>query len=563
MKTLRTFLVCLGLAALSFNVYAGGRSASPDTSTPATSTPGTVTPATPAPAATAPATAQRIVFSLQNLPDVLDPGITSNSFASPFLLNLFEGLITYDKDNNIVPSLALSWSISADGTVYTFKLRPGLKWSDGTPLTARDFVYSYFRVLDPKTGANYVSNITNYIKGAEEYYKGTGSRANVGIAAPDDNTLVLTLKGPTPFFLGTLGMWVFFPVNQAVVDKDPERWTLSASTFVSSGPFKVSDIRMGESITVVKNPNYWNAANVKLEEIVFRYITENSTALSALQAGQIDGLRNIPVAEIARLRYDSDAFQGVPSFGTTYYVINRNVKPYDDLRVRKALALSIDRQAIIQNVLQTPETPAFGFVSPGYVLNGKDFRANRSNYGLSATANVVEAQRLLAEAGYPNGQGFPTLQLSYYTDRTVQLVVEALQQMWKQNLNINVTVSSQEWAVYRPGLQVLNYQVAATGWGGDYLHPMTFLDNLTSSNPNNYSSFSNAQYDALVAQAQTEVDAEKAVTLMQQAEDLAINDMAILPLYHRSITFMMAPHVKGFYMTPLANLYFRDAYVEK
>jgi oligopeptide transport system substrate-binding protein len=543
MKRLRTFLVCLGLAALGFNVYAGGRSASPS--------------------AVSQAPAQRIVFALQNVPDVLDPGITSNSFASPFLLNLFEGLITYDKDNNVVPSLAESWSISADGTVYTFKLRRGLKWSDGTPLGAQDFVYSYFRVLDPKTGANYASNITNYIKGAEEYFKGTGPRANVGIAAPDDNTLVLTLKGPTPFFLNTLGMWVFFPVNQAVVEKDPERWTLSPSSFVSSGPFKVSDIKMGESITVVKNANYWNAANVKLDEIVFRYILEPSTALSALEAGQIDGLRSIPVSEISRLRRESDAFQGVPSFGTTYYVINRNVKPFDDVRVRKALSLAIDRQAIIQNVLQTPETPAFGFVSPGYVLNGKDFRDNRPTYGLSATANAAEAQRLLTAAGYPNGQGFPTIKLSFYTDRTVQLVVEALQQMWKQNLNINVEVSSQEWAVYRPGLQVLNYQIGATGWGGDYLHPMTFLANLTSSNSNNYSSYKNAQYDALIAQAETEVDAQKAATIMQQAEDLAMDDTAILPLYHRSISFMMASRVKGFYMTPLANLYFRDAYVEK
>jgi oligopeptide transport system substrate-binding protein len=543
MKKLRTFLVCLGLAALGFNAYAGGRSASSGT--------------------TSQATAQRIVFALQNVPDGLDPGITNNSFSSPFLFNLFEGLISYDKDNNIVPSLAESWTISADGAVYTFKLRRGLKWSDGSPLTARDFVYSYFRVLDPKLGGQFSVMFTDFIKGAEEYYSGTGSRANVGIAAPDDNTLVLTLKGPTPFFLGTLGMWCFFPVKQAVVEKDPDRWTLSPATFVSNGPFKVSDIKLGESITAVKNPNYWNAANVKLEEIVFRYILENSTALTALEAGQIDGLRTPPVSEISRLRYDSDAFQAVPSFATTYYLINRNVKPFDDLRVRRALSMAIDRQAIIQNVLQTPETPAFGIVSPGYVLDGKDFHDNRPNYGLSATANAVEAQRLLAEAGYPNGQGFPTVQLSYYTDRTVQLVVEALQQMWKQNLNINVAVSNQEWGVYYEGIQNMNYQIGAMGWGGDYLHPMTFLTTMTSNNPTNFTSYKNAQYDALVAQAQTEVDAQKAVTIMQQAEDLAMNDIASLVLYHRSITFMMAPHVKGFYMTPLADLYFRDAYVEK
>jgi oligopeptide transport system substrate-binding protein len=529
--------------ALSFNVYAGGRSASSG--------------------AASQATAQRIVFSLQNLPDVIDPGITNNSFAGPFLINIFEGLITYDNDNNIVPGMAESWTISADGTVYTFKLRQGLKWSDGTPLTAQDFVYSYFRVLDPKTGANYVHNISNYIKGAEEYYNGTGSRANVGIAAPDNNTLVLTLKGPTPFFLGTLGIWVFFPVNQAVVDKEPERWTLSASTFVSNGPFKVSEIRREESITLVKNENYWDAKNVKMDEIVFRYILTPSTALAALEAGQIDGMRVIPASDISRLRYDSDAFQASPAFSSTYYIINRNVKPFDDVRVRKALALALDRQALIDNVLQTPDTPAYGLVSPGYVVNGKEFRDGRPAFGLTATANVAEAQRLLAAAGYPNGQGFPTLQLSYYTDANVKLVVEALQQMWKQNLNINAEITNQEWGVYFPRVQNGDFQVAAMGGTGDYLHPMTFLIDMMGTNEQNFTTFANSQFDSLVSAAQVEVDPVKAFALMQQAEDIAMDEVAVIPLYYRASTFMMAPHVKGYHMSPLAMLFLKNAYVER
>ncbi|MDR2759863.1 MAG: peptide ABC transporter substrate-binding protein [Spirochaetaceae bacterium] len=505
---------------------------------------------------------QKIIFALQNVPDGLDPGITNNSFAAPFLFNLFEGLITYDKDNNIIPALAESWTISDDGTVYTFRLRAGLKWSDGSPLTARDFVYSYFRVLDPKVAAQYSVMFTDFVKGAEEYYNGTGSRDQVGIAAPDDNTLILTLKGPTPFFLGILGMWTFSPVKQAVVDQEGERWTLSANTFVSNGPFKVSDIKLGESVTAVKNEYYWDAANVRLEEIVFRYILEPATALTALEAGEIDGLRFPPASETARLKSQSDAFRAVPSFATTYYLINRNVKPFDDVRVRKALSMAIDREDIISNVLQSSDTPAFGLVSPGYVLDGEDFRDGRPNYGLSSTADVEGARKLLAEAGYPDGQGFPTIQLSYYTDRTVRSIVEALQQMWKKNLNINTEISTQEWAVYYDAVQRMDYQIGAMGWGGDYLHPMTFLTTMTSNNPTNVTSYSNAQYDALVAAAQMEVDPVKAVALMQEAEDMAMEDVSILPLYHRSIVFMMAPHVKDFYMTPLANLYFRSAYVE-
>jgi oligopeptide transport system substrate-binding protein len=509
-----------------------------------------------------PEKSQKIVFALQNVPDGLDPGITNNSFAAPFLFNLFEGLITYDKDNNIIPALAESWTISDDGTVYTFRLRQGLKWSDGSPLTAHDFVYSYFRVLDPKITAQYSVMFTDFIKGADEYYNGAASRDQVGISAPDDTTLILTLKGPTPFFLGILGMWTFSPVKQAVVDQDPERWTLSANTFVSNGAFKVSDIKLGESVTAVKNEYYWDAANVRLEEIVFRYILEPATALTALESGEIDGLRFPPASETARLKSQSDAFQAVPSFATTYYLINRNVKPFDDIRVRKALSMAIDREDIISNVLQSSDTPAFGLVSPGYVLNGRDFRDGRSNYGLSPTADVEGARKLLAEAGYPDGQGFPTIQLSYYTDRTVRTIVEAMQQMWKKNLNINAEISTQEWAVYYDAVQRMDYQIGAMGWGGDYLHPMTFLTTMTSNNPTNITSYSDAQYDALVAAAQMEVDPAKAVTLMQEAEDMAMDDAAILPLYHRSIVFMMAPHVKDYYMTPLANLYFRSAYVE-
>ncbi|MDR2363930.1 MAG: peptide ABC transporter substrate-binding protein [Spirochaetaceae bacterium] len=505
---------------------------------------------------------QKIVFALQNVPDGLDPGITNNSFAAPFLFNLFDGLITYDKDNNIIPALAESWTISDDGTVYTFRLRQGLKWSDGSPLTAHDFVYSYFRVLDPKIAAQYSVMFTDFIKGAEEYYNGAASQDQVGISAPDDTTLILTLKGPTPFFLGILGMWTFSPVKQAVVDQDPERWTLSANTFVSNGAFKVSDIKLGESVTAVKNEYYWDAANVRLEEIVFRYILEPATALTALESGEIDGLRFPPASETARLKSQSDAFQAVPSFATTYYLINRKVKPFDDVRVRKALSMAIDREDIISNVLQSSDTPAFGLVSPGYVLDGKDFRDGRPNYGLSAAADVEGARKLLAEAGYPDGQGFPTIQLSYYTDRTVRSIVEAMQQMWKKNLNINAEISTQEWAVYYDAVQRMDYQIGAMGWGGDYLHPMTFLTTMTSNNPTNITSYSNAQYDALVAAAQMEVDPAKAVTIMQEAEDMAMDDVAILPLYHRSIVFMMAPHVKDYYMTPLANLYFRSAYVE-
>jgi oligopeptide transport system substrate-binding protein len=200
---------------------------------------------------------QTLTFALQNEPDGLDPGITNNSFASPILLNVFEGLVVYDEDNNIVGGSAESWDISDDGLTYTFNLRDNLRWSDGSPLTAQDFVYSYLRVLDPNLGAQYTEMITDYIVGADEYYAGTGNAASVGISAPNDSTLVLTLKQPTAFFLGILGMWVYSPVQEATVTANGDQWTLSADTYVSNGPFRMEKITFGEGYELVKNEYYW------------------------------------------------------------------------------------------------------------------------------------------------------------------------------------------------------------------------------------------------------------------------------------------------------------------
>lgn len=506
---------------------------------------------------------QKLTFALQNEPDGLDPGITNNSYASPFLCNVFEGLITYDVDNNLVPGNAKSWEISDDGLVYTFKLRDGLKWSDGSDLTAEDYIYSWKRVLDPKTAGKYVDMLTSYIKNAKEYYEGKCEENDLGIKAIDKNTLEITLNAPTPFFLDILSMWVYDPVKKDVVEAAPDRWAQDAKTYVSNGPFKISEMKFGESVILVKNENYWNAENVKLEEITFRYILEQSTALSAFEAGEIDGSREVPPADLPRLKAESDSLQIVPSFGTTFYLINNKVKPLDDVRVRKALNLALDRTDLIENVLQSTDEPAFSIVSPGYMIDGKDYTEGRSTHDMDSKANVEEAKKLLADAGYPDGEGFPVLRFSYSTNPIFKKVVEAMQQMWKQNLNIDMEISTEEWKVYYDNVQAGKYDIAQMGWGGDYLHPMTFLPLFVTDNPNNNSFYSNAKYDELVVKAQTETDAVKAATIMRESEEVLMADYPFLPLFHRSFAFLMKPYVKGWALTPLNNLYFKDAYIEK
>ena len=516
---------------------------------------------------------QKIIFALHNEPDSIDPGITDNTFAIPILFNAFEGLVAYDTENNIVAADAENWEISEDGLTYTFHLRDNLKWSDGTPLTAQDYLYSIKRVITPATGAKYAYMVTDYIKGAAEYYDLLGSgtadeaaiaeaEANLGVTAPDDQTLVITLNNTTPYFLGILAMWTYAPVQQATVEANGDSWTQSPDTFICNGPFKVSAMSFGEGVTLVKNENYWDAANVQLEEVEHRYILDMSTALSAFESGEIDGMMSVPSADLPRLKAESDSLTIWPAFGTTYYLLNNAVEPLDDPLVRQALNLAIDRTALIDSVMQSTDTPALALVGPGYVVDGEDFTEGRSDFGLSTTANVEEAQRLLAEAGYPNGEGFPTLRLGYYTDTVVKKVAEAMQQMFKQNLNIDLEITTADWAVYYEQVQAGDYDIAAMGWGADYLHPMSFLPLFETGSTQNYSNYSNPEYDALVEQARVEPDAQTAMDLMRQAEALMMEDYPFIPVFYRSYPMMMQTYVKGWSRSPLNYFYLKDAYVE-
>lgn len=504
---------------------------------------------------------QEITFVLSNEPDGIDPGITNNSFASTFLSNCFEGLVTYDEEGNVVAGVAESWDISEDGTVYTFHLRDGLKWNDGSALTANDFVYAYKRVLDPATGGQYVNMLTDYVAGAAEYYAGEGSEEDLGIQALDDQTLEITLIQPASWFIDMLTMWVWDPVQEATITANGDQWTNSPETYICDGPFEITDMSMGEYVVLSKNENYWDAENVTLEKITLRYVLDTATALSAYESGEVDGIMSIPSSDIARLKAEGAGVQTAANFGTTYYQINCEKEPYNNPLVRKALNLAIDRQAIIDNVMQIEATPAYNLVAPGYIVDGVDFTANDSNWDLGPTADVEAAQAALAEAGYPNGEGFPTLQLSYYSSDTVKKVVEAMAEMLETNLGIEVEITSADWAVYYEDIQAGNYEVAAMGWSGDYLHPMTFLPLLKTGDANNTTFYSNPDYDALVEQAMTETDAAKSLEIMQEAEALAMQDYPLINLFYRDSIYAMKDYVTGYFMNASSSLFFKGAKV--
>lgn len=507
------------------------------------------------------ADAQEMTFVLNNEPDGIDPTITNNSFATPFLSNCFEGLVTYDETGSVVPGNAESWESNDDLTVYTFKLREGLKWSDGTPLTANDYVYSAFRVMDPATGSKYVDMYTAYVLNAAEYFAGEVAAEEVGVKALDDLTIEFTLKEPCPYFVDLVSMWVFFPVQEATIEANGDKWTNSAETYVSNGPFKMAEVNMGESYVLVKNENYWDAENVTLDKLTFRFILDVATALTAYESEEVDGVRTVPSSDLARLKAEDKGVVSVPNYGTVYYDINNTKEPYNNPLVRKALNLAIDRESIINNVAQVDAEAAFSFLSPGYAVNGTDVTEGRSNFELSATADAEAAKAALAEAGYPDGEGFPTLQLSYYTDDNVKKIAEAIAEMWETNLGIEVEVSSADWGVYYSDIQAGNFDVGAMGWSADYTNPMSFMPLLYTDNPNNNCGYSNADYDALVDQIKVEKDPAKFAELVQQADEVASAEYPVLPLYYKTNTYLMDSNIEGVYMVASSNIYFKNAKV--
>lgn len=564
MKKKVSLLLALGLVCTTVLSGCGGGSTPTEPQTIADATTeaaGSEASTEGAEAADTLADVQEMTFVLNNEPNSIDPTVTSNSFATPFLANCFEGLVTYDEKGEVVPGNAESWESNDDLTQFTFHLRDGLKWSDGSDLTAEDYVYSALRVLTPSTTAEYLNMISDYVVNGKEYYDGTVSAEEVGVKALDDKTIQYTLKAPCPYFVDLVSMQVYFPVQKATIEANGDKWTASAEAYVSNGPFKVTQINMGESYVLEKNDNYWDAENVTLEKLTYRYILDLSTALTAFENNEVDGVRMVSSGDIARLKAEKAGLNTAPIYGTVYYNFNCEKEPYNNPLVRKALNLAIDRDAIINNVAQLDAVPAFSFYAPGYVVDGKDLTDGRSDFGLSSTANPEEAKKALAEAGYPDGEGFPTIQLSLYSDDNVKKIAEAVKEMWEQNLGIKVEVSSADWAVFYSDVQAGNYEVAAMGWGADYINPMSFLPLMYTDDITNNANYSNPEYDAIVDQIKVEKDPEKFGELVKQADEIVSSEYGVLPLYYKAENYLLKDNIKGVYMTSSSNLYFKNAKV--
>ncbi|MFZ5627331.1 MAG: peptide ABC transporter substrate-binding protein [Bacillota bacterium] len=485
---------------------------------------------------------QVIKYNLGADPETLDPAKATGAPEMTVLNALFEGLTRYDKDGKIAPGMAEKWEISEDGTKYTFHLRDA-KWSNGDPVTAKDFEYAWLRALDPKTASDYAYQLY-YLKNGEEYNSGKiTDPAQVGVKAIDDKTLEVTLKAPAPQFLGLTAFSTLYPVNKKAVEANPEAWFKNPETLISNGPFKLKKWAAKQQIEVEKNPSYWDADTVKLSQVVFTLVESADTELTMFKTGQIDIGNNPPTQELDNLKKDGSLKIG-PQLTTYFYRFNVTRKPLDNPKVRKALALAIDREAIVKNVTKAGQTPADAFVPFGFpdATPDKDFR--KVGGSLIKTFDAEEARKLLAEAGYPDGKGFPEITILYNTNENHQKIALAIQEMWKKNLGINVKLVNQEWKVYLKSQSNLDYDISRAGWGADYLDPMTFMDMFVTNGGNNNTGWSNPKYDELIKKANLESDNAKRMEYMHEAEKILMDEMPIAPIYFYTHPYLMKDNLK-------------------
>ena len=514
---------------------------------------------------TADTSEKSLSVSLGAEPATMDPALNQAADVTTVMNHLFEGLTRYSSDHKIVNAQAKEIKKSDDHKTYTITLRDDIKWSDGKPVTAGDFEYAWKRAVDPKTASQYVY-IFDPVLNANEIAAGKMDKDKLGVKATDDKTLVVTLRAPCAYFDELLSFTAYFPLRKDIVEGN-DKWTQDSKTYISNGAFKMKDWSHKESITVEKNPNYYDKDKVKLDTLKFVLLEDDAPRLAAYQNDEISFCYTIPIEEIASWK-DKPDFKNLADLSTNYVTFNCQKKPFDDVRVRKALSLAIDRNYIAEKVTKKAQTPAGAFVPIGLqdVDSTKTFRDVGGDY-ISVKAedyekNVAEAKKLLAEAGYPDGKGFPTIEYATNPASMNNALAEALQNMWKTELGVNATISQQEWSVFIDSRNKGNYQLARDGFGVDFNDAVSMLDLFVTGGGNNNCKYSNPEYDKLIAQVKATDDNKVRMPLLHKAEEILMRDMPVAPTTYRTRIVLLNPKVKGYYQSPMGFDYFMYATVE-
>ncbi|WP_157152946.1 peptide ABC transporter substrate-binding protein [Brachyspira murdochii] len=506
-----------------------------------------------------------IYVNLGSEPKTIDPALNITLQGSTYVTHLFECLTTKYKDIEIQPGAAESWDISDDGLTYIFHLRTNGKWSDGKPLTAQDFEYSWKRVVDPKT-ASEPSYLFEPILNFSNVNGGYLPVDEFGIKAIDDYTLEVKLEYPTAYFLELVNLPVFSPVRKDMVEKDPDNWTRNPATCIGNGAFFLKERKTDESITVIKNTNYWNADTIVAQEIKFVLMDNPNSAVAGIKEGSLHFSDQFPYQDIDTLRAEG-LIDTATRIGTQYYALNTTNSVLKDKRVRRALSLAIDRNYIVDNVLKSGR-PAGALVPWGVTDVEGYFRDNAGEYISTNKAdyqkNVEEAKRLMAEAGYPNGEGFPVLEFALTFSNDIPMF-EAVQNMWKVNLGIDVKLTQMEFAPFIHSFRTeRNYTMASASWTGSYNDPTTFLSMFVSYSYKNHSLFTNKEFDNAIITASKTIDQNIRMRELHKAEKILIGDEAvIIPIAYFEPAVLKSPRLKDVFYIPFAQYKFSYSYLEK
>ena len=573
---MKKFVAVAVAGCMAASLVACGSSASTSTASTDSATAEQATDAT-----AAAATGSGFTVQLGPNPETLDPALNSSVDGANTIITIFEPLLLIDENNDVIPGQAESYEVSPDGLTWTFTMRDGLKWSDGSDLTAKDFEYSFKRMADPNTAAPYAETAVGMIAGFDEAQGNpdpeTGEPttdpnpdALQVVASEDGKTLTVTLSYPCSYFDKLAAFAALSPVQEATVEANGDGWCTSPDTFVCNGPYMITDWTPSERIVLSKNPNYvggWDSSKIVSDNITLLLLEDSSASYAAYNSGEAQLVKDVPTDEIPSLTKAEDGgdFYVDSILGTYYISLNDQREPFTDVRVRKALSLAIDRDYVANVIMQGTYSPAYNIVGPGIVDAGEGTmfidNANGGEGYISEDyeANLEEAKQLLADAGYPDGEGFPTITYSANDAGYHIPVAEYLQQAWGE-LGITMNIDKVDWASFLPLRRAGDYDISRNGWVMDYNDASNMLELFTTGNGNNDGKYSNPEFDAAIEASKV---ADKTVHYEQlhKAEDILMEDMGCIPVAYYNDFWLQSPSLQGTWHSPYGYWYLQYGYI--
>ena len=566
----RNFLKVAGVGAAALGLAACGGSKSGSTATSGT--------ASSAGSSTGSVSTAGFTVQYGSNPETLDPALNSAVDGGNTIITVFETLLIINENNEAVPGQAESWTTSEDGLTWTFTMRDGLKWSDGTDLNAKDFEYSFKRMADPDTAAPYAETCLGMIDGFEEAAGFPDADGNPTVepnldalnvkASDDGKTLTIVLAYPCSYFDKIVAFAAMSPVQKATVEANGDAWCTSPDTYVCNGPFMITEWTPSERIVLTKNPNYvggWDSSKIVSESITLLLLEDSSASFAAYNSGEAQLIKDVPTDEIPSLTKAEDGgdFYVDTILGTYYVSLNLKRDAFKDAKVRRALSLAIDRDYVANTIMQGTYSTADSIVGPGIVDENGYFHDNGNAPYISADyeANLAEAKKLLADAGYPNGEGYPTLEYSTNDAGYHVPLAEYLQQAWS-DLGITLTISKMEWSSFTAARRAGEYDVARNGWVMDYNDPSNMLDLFCSGNGNNDGKYSNPEFDAAI-EASRVADVSEHFAQLHKAEDILMEDTGCLPIAYYNDYWLQTSSLKGTWHSPYGYWYLQYGYIEE